>query len=164
MSSRLKPYTDAVAILRYGCRHKRDLTDVELREQAEQYAQSLASYHPGDAREACEDWASRSKWFPELADLLSLVREKQAMREIAARPRLASPPDRRPPPPANDDETLALWARNDGKYDELIQSPQTIVSGRDTLIRIYETIRKRRWEQRPDLAYRYYAADHEAAE
>jgi hypothetical protein len=73
-------------------------------------------------------------------------------------------PDRRPPPHDSDDELLAQWTRNDGKYEELLRSPQTIVSGRDTLLRIYETIRKRRWEQRPDLAYRYYAEHEEAAE
>jgi hypothetical protein len=163
MSANLKPHAAAVAMLRLSCRLQRELSEGEQRAQASLYAQALSAYHPGDVREACEDWASRVKWWPELADLLSLVREKQAMREAAARPKL-TPPDRRPPPPASDDETLALWAKNDGKYDELIASPNTIVSGRDTLLRIYETIRKRRWEQRPDLAYRYYAEHEEAAE
>jgi hypothetical protein len=73
-------------------------------------------------------------------------------------------PDRRPPPHASDDELLHRWAVNDRKYDELLRSPPNIVSGRDTLLRIYETIRKRRWSDRPDLAYRYYAEHEEAAE
>jgi hypothetical protein len=163
MNTELKPFLAAVSALRLACRRP-DLSEENLRAQERLYAKALAAYHPGDVREACEDWASRSEWWPELAKLLVLVREKQAMREAAARPKLPSPPDRRPPPPASDDETLALWAKNDAKYDELIQSPNTIVSGRDTLLRIYETIRKRRWEQRPDLAYRYYAEHEEAAE
>jgi len=74
-------------------------------------------------------------------------------------------PDRRPPPPpASDDDLLERWRRNDALYHQMFASPDTWVSNRRTLQHVYETIQQRRWEQRPDLASRYYAAPEAAAE
>lgn len=126
------------------------------------YARALAKYDLRDVKAACGEWVEREPWFPELAALLKLVRENEAVREMAARPRLEPPSEERLKK-LSDEETLAQWRANDALYAKIRTTPEVAVASRDTLLRIADSMRAKRWAERPHLAARYYG-EREAAE
>lgn len=150
----LKHYFGAVGVLRLACR-KPEMAEEDLRAQERLYAKALGAYDLADVREAVEDWASRVKWWPELADLLSLVREKQAIREAAARPKLPAPAAK-VPVPLSDTDLLERWAANDKRYRELLETPTSLPDVQRSLAHVYQTLTERRWRDHPALAERYY--------
>ena len=157
----LKPYLSALAALRLCCR-QRALEPEDMQAQDMIYARALAKYDLRDVKAACGEWVERETWFPELACLLKLVRENEAIREAAARPKLEAPSEERVKA-LGDEETLAQWRRNDALYAQIRTTPEVAGASRDTLLRIADSMRAKRWSERPDLAARYYG-EREAAE
>lgn len=154
MNAERKHYYGAVAVLRLACR-KPDLSDEQLQAQERIYAQALSAHDLADVREAVEDWASRVKWWPELADLLALVREKQAIREAAARPKLPAPAAK-VPVVFSDTELLERWAANDKLYRNTLAGPSVVPGVLESLQHVFQTVTERRWKEHPALAEKYY--------
>ena len=159
MERKLNPFRTALAILRVSCVPPRELNETTQRFQEETYLEALKNCHPDDVVAACEDWASRIKWWPTLAELIALVAEKRAIREAASRPRL--PPPVQPGSVARKqvltvDELLVQWARNDRLFEVSMSDGSLNPDCCRMLDRIHQGLVRRRHVEHPEAAVRYY--------
>lgn len=135
------------------------MTPEDMAAQDRIYARSLADFDPMVVSSACEEWAATKQFWPELSELLALVREHERLAEIARRPRLAPP---EPPPtrrePMDEDRILRAWMQNDRQAEAIRQNPSEWACGR-ALLAAHACFRARRFRENPDLARRYYGAE-----
>lgn len=122
------------------------------------YARSLAVFDPLVVEAACDEWSTTKQFWPELKELLAMCREHERLAEVARRPRLAPPPanEARPRVQRTDEEILGIWAENDRLGAELNENPTAYCCGAE-LAKVFRGFRAKRFEERPDLAERYYA-------
>jgi hypothetical protein len=134
------------------------MTPEDMAAQDRIYARSLADFNPMVVNAACEEWSTTKQFWPELSELLALVREHVRLDEVARRPRLA-PPEANPTRRENlaDDRLLAAWRENDRLGAELAAAPEKFVAGH-VLAKAFAGMRGKRFADRPDLAARYYGS------
>lgn len=161
MEPKLNPYRAAIATLRVSCALPRDMNEVSLRFQEETYLDAIKNCHPSDVLEACQDWVSRVKWWPTVAELLGLVREKRNIREAAARPKLPPPQPpvavcRAPEGPMTDEQILRKWSSTDRLYHDQFSDDRLTPDYRRVLERIWRNVVARRHAEHPELAARYH--------